>query len=118
MVAELLRKTANAKLSDVKGKGPTRFVTSLYTSASAGTWVGGTIVLTDTELSFSANAMNRAVQKGTLDVSFPVDRIIGATIAGGIGTKIIAVRLTDDEVFEFRCNKAKEVLAALENALG
>lgn len=116
-MAELVRKTANAKLPDVKGRGPTRLVTSLYTSATGGTWVGGTVVLTKTELSFSANKMNRATQKGTLDVSFPVDRIIGAAITGGIGTKIIAVRMTGDEVFEFRCNKATDVLAALEKAL-
>ncbi len=116
-MAELLRKTANAKLSDVKGRGPTAFVTSLFSSATGGTWVGGTVVLTDTELSFSANSMNRAVQKGTLDVSFPVDRIIGAKITGGIGTKIIAIRLAGEETFEFRCNRAKDVLSALEAAL-
>lgn len=116
-MAELVRKTANAKLKGVKGRGPTRFVTSLYTSATAGTWVGGTIVLTNDELSFSANAMNRAVQKGTLDLSFPIDRIIGAAITGGVGTKIITVSLTDDETFEFRCNGAKDVLATLEKTL-
>lgn len=116
-MAELVRKTANAKLTDVKGRGPTRLVTSLYTSATAGTWVGGTVVLTHDELSFSANAMNRAVQKGTLDVSFPLDSIIGAAITGGVGTKIISVRLAGDETFEFRCNGAKEVLVTLEKAL-
>lgn len=116
-MAELFRKTANAKLSDVKGKGPTRLVTSLYTSATGGTWVGGTVVLTTTKLSFSANKMNRIVQKGILDVSFPIDRIIGGAITGGIGTKIIEVRMTNDETFEFRCNKAAEVLATLEKAL-
>lgn len=116
-MAELVRKTANAKLDGVKGRGPTALVTSLFSSATGGTWVGGTIVLTDDTLSFSANAMNRAVQKGELDVSFPVDRIIGAAITGGVGTKIIAVRLTGDETFEFRCNGAKDVLATLEKAL-
>ena len=116
-MAELLRKTANAKLLDVKGRGPTRFVTALYSSATGGTWVGGTIVLTDTELSFSANAMNRATQKGTLDVSFPVDGIIGAAITGGIGTKIIAVRMAGGDVFEFRCNKAQAVLDTIEQAV-
>lgn len=116
-MAELARKTANAKLSDVKGRGPTRLVTSLYSSATDGTWVGGTIVLTHTELAFTANAMNRAVQKGTLDVAFPLDRIIGAAITGGIGTKIITVKLTGDETFEFRCNGAADVLASLETAL-
>lgn len=116
-MAELVRKTANAKLHDVKGRGPTRLVTSLFTSATDGTWVGGTIVLSDDELSFSANAMNRAVQRGTLDVRNPLDRIIGAAITGGIGTKIITVRLVGGETFEFRCNNAKEVLSALEKAL-
>lgn len=116
-MAEFLRKTANAKLPDVQGRGPTRLVTSLYASATGGAWVGGTVVLTDAELSFSANAMNRATHKGTLDVSFPVDRIIGAAIIGGLGTKIIAVRMTNDEVFEFRCNRATDVLAAIEKTV-
>ncbi len=116
-MAELLRKTANAKLADVQGRGPTRFVTALYSSATGGTWVGGTVVLTDTELSFSANKMNRATQKGTLDVNYPVDGIIGAAITGGIGTKIIALRMAGNEVFEFRCNKAKDVLDTIERAV-
>ncbi len=116
-MAELVRKTANAKLTDVKGRGPTRLVTSLYTSTTAGTWVGGTVIITDDRLSFSANAMNRAVQKGTLDVSFALDRIVGAAITGGIGTKIITVKLAGNETFEFRCNGAKDVLSILENAL-
>lgn len=117
-MVELVRKTANAKLHNVKGRGPTALVTSLFSSATGGTWVGGTIVLTNEALTFEANAMNRAVQKGELDVSFPVDRIIGASITGGIGTKIIEVRLTGDETFEFRCNSAKELLATLDDTLG
>ena len=114
---ELVKKTANAKLAGVQGRGPTRFVTALYSNVTGGAWVGGTIVLTDTELSFSANAMNRATQKGELDISIPVDRIIGASIIGGVGTKIISVRLTGDETFEFRCSGAKDVLATLERAV-
>lgn len=116
-MAELVRKTANAKLHDVKGRGLTAFVTALFASTTQGTWVGGTIVLTDTELTFSANAMNRAVHKGTLDVSIPLDAVISGAITGGVGTKIIELRLVGDETFEFRCNGAKDVLALLENAL-
>lgn len=117
-MAELFKKTANAKLANVKGRGPTALITSLFSSATGGTWVGGTVVLTAEELTFSANAMNRAVQKGELDVTVPVDSIIGAAITGGVGTKIIALRLVGGETFEFRCNGAKDVLDILEHALG
>jgi hypothetical protein len=113
---ELVRKTANAKLRDVTGRGPTALVTALFASATDGSWVGGTIVVTDTELTFSANALNRAVQKGTLDVAIPLDTIVGGAITGGFGTKIITVQLAGGGAFEFRCSGAKDVLATLENA--
>lgn len=115
-MAELVRKTANAKLHDVRGRGPTAFVTALFASATDGVWVGGTIVLTDTELTFGANAMNRAVQKGTLEVAIPLETIVGGAITGGVGTTIITLQLVGGDRFEFRCSGAKDVLATLENA--
>lgn len=115
-MAELVRKTANAKLHDVRGRGPTALVTSLFASATEGAWVGGTITVTDDEITFAANAMNRAVHKGTLDITVPLERIVRAAITGGVGTKIITLDLVDGDTFEFRCSGAKEVLAILANA--
>ena len=116
-MTELVRKTANAKLRDVRGRGLTALVTSLFASATDGVWVGGTIVLTDTELTFSANQMNRLTQKGTLDVAIPLDSIISGKITGGVGSKIISLRLAGGDTFEFRCAGAKDVLVTLQDSL-
>lgn len=115
-MTEIFNKVANAKLA-AQGRGPTRFATALFGAASGGVWVGGRIVLDAKTLTFSANKMNRAVQKRTLDFSVAVDNISGAKIIGGFGTKIISVDIVNDEPFLFRCSRAHQVLGQLQAAV-
>jgi hypothetical protein len=67
-----------------------------------GLWVGGRVSLTATGFAFAANAVNRAVQSGTLDFVVPLDAIVGVEVERGFITNIIAIR-TPDSVFKIRC---------------
>ena len=116
-MAEILRKKANAKLKGAKGRGADVVITAGLKKLMGGTWVGGNVVLTDESLAFSANRLNRIVQKGEVDAEFPLDQVTGAKIAGGFGTKIISVELTDGSEFQVRCTGAKEALGTLLAAL-
>ena len=117
-MSERFRKKANARLTGAKGRGLDIVVTEALNRLMGGTWVGGNVVLTAEFLGFSANRLNRYVQKGELDVEFPVDQLVDAEITGGFGTKIIAVQLADGATFEFRCTKANEVLPHLRDTIG
>ena len=76
-----------------------------------GTWVGGNVVLTEDSLTFGANKLNRAFQKGELEARFDLADITGAAITGGFGTKIIQVDLADGSQFLFRCTVPDDYLA-------
>lgn len=112
-MSEVLRRKANAKIRRADGVGPALAITEGMDAVFGGSWVGGEVVLADRTLGFRANAVNRAVQHGDLDVTIDLGDVRGATIVGGIGTKIIEVDLVDGSRFAFRCFGAKEVLAAL-----
>ena len=116
-MTEVLRKKANAKIHRADGIGPALAITDGMDAVFGGSWVGGEVVLTDVALGFRANAVNRAIQRGDLDVEIDLSDVSGATIAGGIGTKIIEVELVDGSQFAFRCFGAKETLATLLAAL-
>ena len=112
-MAEHLRKAANARIKHADGRGLDVIITGALDKLVGGSWVGGHVVLTDEFLGFSPNTLNKIVQRGELEVEIPVEQIAGAEIAGGFGTKIIAVELVDGGTFEFRCAKASDVLAQL-----
>jgi hypothetical protein len=111
-VSEIFYKNANAKLSGVTGRGVGVFAAEAAKHFMGGVWVGGTVVLTEQELTFKANKLNRAVQKGDMDFAFPLTDISGADLVGGFGTKIISVHIRGGD-FLFRCFGAKKALAKL-----
>lgn len=82
-------------------------------------WVGGEIVLTDTFLAFEANILNKIIYfyRGELSAKIGLEKIVGARISGGIGTKIVQVDLAGNDDFLFRCTDAEEVLASLVDSL-
>jgi hypothetical protein len=116
-MSEIFYKNANAKLSGVTGKGVGVFAAEAARQLLGGVWVQGTVVLTEEKLTFTANKLNRALQKGDMDFSFPLTLINGATVAGGFGMKTICVHMKGGD-FEFRCFGAKSALAKLLSAVG
>ena len=116
-MVEHFRKKANARIKHAQAVGVDVVLTAAMDKLVGGTWVGGNIVLTDDYLGFTANAFNKLIQRGELDATFDVADIEGARIAGGFGTKIIAVQMEDGTEFEFRCTKANDVLSTLRSVI-
>lgn len=91
-------------------------VLEAFKAAYGGLWVGGKMVLTQTMICLSANATNRLVQDGTLDIELPLAFIRKVTIEGGFMTKIIRLDTGAGNV-KFRCFGAKDVAALIEKTI-
>jgi hypothetical protein len=63
----IMTKVANALIEEVKVNVATP-MTSVFSAAFDGLWVGGRVTLTTTTVSFSANGLNRMVQSGRLRI--------------------------------------------------
>ncbi|CAI8796552.1 MULTISPECIES: hypothetical protein [Pseudomonas] len=87
-----------------------------FKQAYGGLWVGGKMVLTKTAVHLNANALNRMVQDGTLDIEIPIGMIRAVANEGGFFTKIIRLD-TDAGSVKFRCYGAKEVVALIERMI-
>lgn len=88
-------------------------VLEAFKEAYGGLWVGGKMELTDTAVRLSANAMNRVVQEGTLDIALPLSLVRKVSIEGGFVTKIVRLD-TDAGSVKFRCFGAKDVASLIE----
>ena len=113
---EIIRRKANAKLRNVRGRHEFGGVAEATEALMQGTWVGGEVVLTDESLGFRPNRLNRAIQSGELAFEIPLSDVTDAEITGGFGTKIITVRTAHVD-FQFRCTKARAFLAAVHDAV-
>ncbi|QKG65571.1 hypothetical protein HP062_08265 [Pseudomonas sp. B14-6] len=91
-------------------------VLEAFKEAYGGLWVGGKMELTQKMVRLSANAMNRLVQDGTLDIELPLAFIRKVTIEGGFMTKIIRLDTGAGSV-KFRCFGAKDVAALIEKTI-
>jgi hypothetical protein len=88
------------------------WVLGAFKKAYGGLWVGGKMVLTQTAVRLSANAMNRLIQDGTLDIELPLELVRKVSVEGWFGMKIVRLD-TDAGSVKFRCYGAKDVAAAL-----
>jgi hypothetical protein len=111
----LASKLANALIADAQ---PTAMAKMFAGGASGlilqglrwkfgGLWVGGRVTLTEQELIFSPNVLNRAVHVGVSSRTIPLTNVVRATDRFGWFTRIIDVTLTDGSVFTFRCYGAE-----------
>lgn len=91
-------------------------VLEAFKEAYGGLWVGGKMELTQSMVRLSANAMNRLVQDGTLDIELPLAFIRKVTIEGGFMTKIIRLDTGAGSV-KFRCFGAKDIAALIEKTI-
>lgn len=80
-----------------------------------GLWVGGRVTLSDTELVFTANAANRAVQNGTMDVTVDLRQIQDVRFTKALGMNIVDVGWPSGRL-RIRCYGAKRFAAAVEAA--
>lgn len=81
-----------------------------------GLWVGGRVTLTTVDLTFAANAMNRMVQSGTLEVTVPLEAITSVHVTKAKVTNIVVVGI-GYRVLKVRCYKAAVLAEAIEAAV-
>lgn len=103
---------ANALVDDVHVHLPATSaagrVLGRYRRRYGGLWVGGRLTLTTTDVRFHANALNRSIQSGQLDITLNLRSIESVELQPGVLTKIIAIR-TGDRVIKIRCFGASKV---------
>ena len=92
-----------------------------YRTKYGGLWVGGRVTLTTSEISFRPNAMNRAIQTGSLDILVPLPAVVDVEVLRGFVTRIIAIH-TPGSVVKVRCFGADafadQIRYAAHNAQG
>lgn len=91
-------------------------VLEAFKEAYGGLWVGGGLVVTQHVVRLSANALNRAVQDGTLDIELPLALVRKVSIEGGFITKIVRLD-TDAGSVKFRCFGAKDIASLIEKLI-
>lgn len=108
----IISRVANALIADVDVTVPTssanRRVLSGYRRRNGGLWVGGRLTVTETDIRFHANALNRSIQSGQLDIIVGLRSVESVELLPGVLTKIIAIH-TGDRVTKFRCFGAAKV---------
>lgn len=88
-------------------------VLEAFKKAYGGLWIGGKMVVTQTEVRLSANAMNRVVQEGTQDIELPLALVRKVSVEGGFMTKIVRLD-TDAGSVKLRCFGAKDIASLIE----
>ncbi len=108
----ILSRVANALIMDVDVTVPTASVNGRvldrYRHRYGGLWVGGRLTVTDTDVQFHANALNRSIQSGPLDIIVDLRSIESVELLPGVLTKIIAIH-AGDRVTKVRCFGAAKV---------
>jgi hypothetical protein len=101
---------ANALIAnvDVHLSSSSQRVLNRYRRRYGGLWVGGRLTLTTTDVQFHANALNRSIQSGELDITVELRSIESVEVLPGVLTKIIAIH-TGDRVVKMRCWRATKV---------
>jgi hypothetical protein len=120
----LAQRVANALIEDAQVKtsslgagdvGVIEDVVARYRANVGGLWVGGRATLTATALTFAPNAMNRAVQTGSLDLAVPLSAILDVSVQQSFVTNIVVVR-TPQSVLKIRCYGAKTFAQQIRDA--
>ena len=116
-----IRKLANAFMPEAT---PSEMLPSAALSAVArfrrkhgGLWVGGTVVVTDSGVSFAPNGLNRAFHDELETISVRAADVRAVRHNFGWFTGIVVVTHTGGE-FRFRCYGAKKLAARLAAACG
>lgn len=111
-MAVIISRVANALIANVDVTVATasasRRVLDRYRRRYGGLWVGGRLTVTDTDVQFHANALNRSIQSGQLDIIVDLRSIESVELLPGVLTKIIAIH-TGDQVTKVRCFAAAKV---------
>jgi len=87
-----------------------------YRKEYGGLWVGGDLNVFSDRITFSANAINRAIQTGDLTREIMLNAVTNVAWRFGCFIGIIDV-LHGGDCFTFRCYGAKALTATIEAAV-
>jgi hypothetical protein len=111
-----IRKPANAFIPDATPATvlpvAARSVIHRFTRTHGGVWVGGTLVVSNSGVSFLPNRLNRLVHNALGPVNVPAEDIREVRREFGWVTGIVVVRHVRGEC-RFRCHGAKQLAAAI-----
>jgi hypothetical protein len=107
------KRGANALIADAQATLPSRApnlhqveaTLGRFKSAHGGLWVGGRATLTTQSLCFRPNAVNRAIQAGSLDIEIPLPDIVSIEVLPAFVSSVIAIR-TPQSAVKIRCFRA------------
>ncbi len=106
----------NAELGTHVG-GVARLSVARYKRRHKGLWVGGEVVLGRDGITFTPNALNRAIHERVQVITIPASNIISIRRRFGWLSGIVEVR-HDSGLFEFRCFGAKALVERYVDAFG
>jgi hypothetical protein len=92
-------------------------VVEAFLKRQGSVWVGGTATLTNEQLRFKPNAVNKFIQEGEMELKIPLQAITDIMLEGGFLTKIIAVA-TPGAVVRLRCFGAAGLAKQIRDAAG
>jgi hypothetical protein len=120
-------KIANALISDAEmsfgakffvgavGLAITEPIIDAFKAAMGGLWVGGTVTLFDSLISFAPNAMNRVFHGNDCSVALPLAAVLEIRVRFGFLTKIIDL-VTAHGTLSIRCFGAEGFAARIREA--
>ena len=114
----LVTKAVNALIGDASSRigGPVEQAVERVRRREGGLWVGGRATLTDCELQFAANGLNRAAQDGTLDIRVDLDQIQQVEVRPGLITNIVEVH-GPEGLLKLRCFGATRFAQSIREAI-
>jgi hypothetical protein len=119
----ICKQVANALIRDVRPRPWVSWLVSRSTLAfvrtmdqrQGGLWVGGTLSVYDSGVSFEPNGLNRALQEGKLTSELSWPEVLDIKVRRGVLTNIIELSHANG-VQAFRCFAAQRVAADMTQA--
>src|ERR1700691_443347 len=119
------KRAANALITDAEAKLPpltprirqVEATLDRFKSAHGGLWVGGLAMLTTESICFRANAVNRGIHEGSLDIAILLPDIIGIEVLPAFMSSAVVIR-TPGSVVKIRCFRADSFASQMAQLTG
>lgn len=113
----LADKVANALIPDAAENSPfIQPAVEIMRRSNGGLWVGGRVTLTSEAISFAPNALNLALQTGSLAWRIPLSDIDGVDVLPGLITSKVQLH-TPHGPYQVRCYGAKKFAQQVRDAI-
>ena len=119
------KRAANALIADAEAELPSltprirqvEATLDRFKSAHGGLWVGGRATLTTESMCFRANAVNRSINEGSLDIEILLPDIISIKVLPAFISSVVVIR-TRGSVVKIRCLRADSFASQMAQLCG